>query len=69
LQGVTTRRYDIRGPIILNERPKQTPMRGTAPAHPTAPDIIRVPYPSYGPSCLTQPKVMKFIPTPRFLKK
>jgi hypothetical protein len=69
LQGVATRRYDIRGPIISNERPKQTPMRSPASTHPTAPSVIRVPYPSYGPSGSTQPKFMEFISTPKFLKK
>jgi len=66
LQGVTTRRYDIRGPIISNERPKQTPVRGPVPAHPTTHGIIRVPYPSYGLSGSTQPKFMEFIPIPNF---
>ncbi|AES82526.2 hypothetical protein MTR_7g113720 [Medicago truncatula] len=31
-EGVLARRYDIRGPIISNEKPKQTPMRGPTPA-------------------------------------
>jgi len=44
-------------------------VRGSAPAHPTVPDVIRVPYPSYGPSGSTQSKFMEFIPTPRFSKK
>jgi len=69
LQGVTTRRYDIRGSIIPNERSKQTPVRGPAPTHPTAHGLIRVPYPSYGPSCSTQPKFMEFISTPGIPKK
>jgi len=69
LHGVTTRRYDIRGPITSNERPKQTRMRGPAPTHPTAPGVIRVSYPGYSPSGLTQPKFMKFISTPGFSKK
>jgi len=42
LQGVPARRYDIRGPIISNERPKQTPVRGLG--------VIRVPYSNYGSS-------------------
>jgi len=50
LQGVPARRYSIRGSVISNERPKQTPVRGPAPSHPTASDVIRVPYPNYGPS-------------------
>lgn len=69
LQGVPARRYGIREPIISNERPKQTSMRDPAPAHPTAPDVIRVPYPNYGPSGSTQPKFMEFILTPGFPKK
>jgi len=58
-----------RGPIISNERPKQIPMRGFAQAHPITPSVIRVPYPSYGPSSLTRPKFMELIPTPIFTKK
>jgi len=54
---------------MLNERPKQTPVRGLAPSHPTAPSVIRVPYPNYGPSGSSQPKFMEFIPTPGFPKK
>jgi hypothetical protein len=69
LQGVITRRYVIRGPIISNERPKQTLVRGPAPAHPTTPGVIKVPYSSYGPSSSTQHKFMEFIPTPGFPKK
>jgi len=41
----------------------------SAPTHPTAPGVIRVPYPSYDPSDLTQPKFMEFIPILRFPKK
>ena len=67
--GCSTRRYDIRRPIISNERPKQTPVRGPAPTHPTAPGVIRVPYPNYGPSGSTHSKFMEFIPTPEFSKK
>jgi len=44
-------------------------MRGPAPTHPTAPGVIRVSYPGYSPSGLTQPKFMKFISTPGFSKK
>jgi len=69
LQGVPARRYDIRQPIILNERPKQTSVRGPAPTHPTALGVIRVSYPNYSPSSSTQSKFMEFIPTPRFPKK
>jgi len=69
LQGVPARRYNIRRPIILNERLKQTSVRGPAPTHLTTPDVIRVPYPNYGPSGSTQSKFMEFIPTPRFPKK
>jgi len=64
LQGVPARKYDIRRPIISNERPKQTPVRGPAPTDPTAPSVTRVPYPNYGPSGSTQSKFMEFIPTP-----
>nr|ABD28298.1 hypothetical protein MtrDRAFT_AC147774g9v1 [Medicago truncatula] len=67
-EGVPARRYGIRGPIISNERPKQTPMR-VLHQHPTAPGVIRVPYPNYGPSSSTQPKFMEFIPTLGFPKK
>jgi len=69
-QGVATRRYGLRGPVLLADRPKQTPMRGPAPAHPTPAGIIRVSYPTYGPSGSTQPtKFMEFIPTPEFPMK
>jgi len=45
-------------------------MRDPAPAHPTPADIIRVPYPTYGPPSSTQPtRFMEFIPTPGFPKK
>jgi hypothetical protein len=40
LQGVPARRYGIIGPFISNERPKQTPVRGPAPSHPTAPGVV-----------------------------
>jgi len=73
IENVVARCYykevDIKGPIILNERPKKTPVRGPVPARPTAPGVIRVPYPSYDPSDLTQPKFMEFIPILRFPKK
>jgi len=39
----------MRGPIISTERSKQTPVRSPTPPHSTAPEIIRVLYPSYGP--------------------
>jgi len=69
-QGVAPRRYDLRGPVLSAYRPKQTPMRGPAPAHPTPAGIIRVSYPTYGPPGSTQPtKFMEFIPTPGFTKK
>ena len=67
-QGMNTRRYDIKGPVISNDRHKQTPMRGPAPQNPTALGVIRVPYPNYGSSASTQPQYMEFIPTPRFPK-
>jgi hypothetical protein len=69
LHGVTARRYGIRGPIISYERPKKTPVSGPAPSHPTAPGVIRVPYPNYGPSGSSQPEFMEFIQTPGFPKK
>lgn len=50
LQGVPARRRDIKRPVISNERPKQIPVRGPEPTHPTALGIIRVPCPNYGPS-------------------
>jgi len=62
LQGVPAKRYDIRRPIISNERSKQTPVRGLAPTHPTDLGIIRVPYPNYGLSGSTQSKFVEFIP-------
>jgi len=52
---MNTRRYDKRGPVISNDRHKQTPMRGRAPQNPTAFGVIRVPYPNYGSSASTQP--------------
>jgi len=69
-QGVAPWRYGLRGPVLSTDRPKRTPMRGPAPAHPTPAGIIRVQYPTYGPSGSTQPtKFMEFIPTPGFSKK
>jgi len=69
-QGVAPRRHGLRGPILLADRPKQTPMRGPTLAHPTPAGIIRAPYPTYGPPGSTQPiKFMEFIPTPGFPKK
>ncbi|AES61188.2 hypothetical protein MTR_1g079860 [Medicago truncatula] len=65
-QGVAPRRYDLRRPIFSDDRPKQTPMRGPAPGHPTPPGIIRVPYPTYGPPGSNQPQFMEFIQPPDF---
>ena len=45
---------------------KQTQVRGSALQNPTAPKVIRVPYPSYGSSASTQSQYMEFIPTPGF---
>jgi len=59
----------MRGPVLSIERSKQTPVRGSAPAHPTTHGLIRVPYPGYGPSSSTQPQFMEFISTPTFSKK
>ena len=68
-QGVASRRYDLRGLVLSADRSKQTPMRGPAPTHPTPTGIIRVPYPTYGPSGSTQlTKFMEFIPTLGFPK-
>ena len=63
LQGVSTRRYGLRGLVISTKRSRQTPVWGPAPPHPTAPGVIRVPYPSYGPSDYAQPQFMEFVPT------
>jgi len=52
---VGTRRYGIRGPVISTEKSTQTPVKGTTPPHPTAPEVIRMSYPSYGPSDSTKP--------------
>ncbi|AES67478.1 hypothetical protein MTR_2g094150 [Medicago truncatula] len=67
--SISARIYGMRGPDISTERSKQTLMRGPAPAHPTAPGLIRVSYPGYGPYGSTQPQFMEFIPTPGFPKK
>jgi len=67
-QGMSTRKYGMRGPVISNDRHKQTPLRGPAPQNPTAPRVIRVSNPNYGPSTSTQLQYMEFIPTPGFLK-
>jgi len=55
--------------VISNDIHKQTPVRVSAPQNPTAPGVIRVPYPSYGLSVSTQPQYMEFIPTLRFPKQ
>jgi len=52
---VGTRRYGIRGPIISTEKSMQILVKGTVPPHPTAPEVIRMSYPSYGSSGSTQP--------------
>jgi len=54
---------------LFQMRPKKTPVRGPAPAHPIAPAVVRVPYRNYGSFGSTQPMFMEFIPTPRFPKK
>ena len=56
----------MRGPVISNDRHKQTLLRGSAPQNPTAPGVIRVSNPYYRPSTSTQPQYMDFIPTPGF---
>ena len=58
----------MRGPVISNDRHKQTPMGDPAPQNPTALEVIRVPYPNYGSSASTQPQYMEFIPTRGFPK-
>ncbi|XP_024642453.1 uncharacterized protein [Medicago truncatula] len=68
-QSLAPRRYGLRGPVPSANRPKNTPTRGPAPAHPTPAGMIRVPYPTYGPPGSTQPQFMEFIPTPGFSKK
>lgn len=66
--GMSTRRYGMRELVISNDMHKQTPLRGPAPQNPTAPGIIRVPNPTYGPYASTQSQYMEFIPTPEFPK-
>jgi len=68
-QGVAPMRYGLEGLVLSANRPKQTPMRGPAQAHPTPPGIIRVPYPTYGSPGSNQPQFMEFIPIPEFPKK
>ncbi|RHN67370.1 hypothetical protein MtrunA17_Chr3g0102021 [Medicago truncatula] len=65
---MSTRRYDMRGPMISNGMLKQTPLRGPAPQNPTAPGVIRVQNPNYRSSASTQPQYMEFIPTSGFTK-
>ena len=67
-QGMSTRKYGMRGRVISNGRHKQTPTRGPVPQNPTVPGVIRVPNSYYGSSTSTQPQYMEFIPTPGFLK-
>lgn len=43
-QSVAPRRYGLRGPIPSADRPKNTPMRGPAPAHPTPAYVISQTY-------------------------
>jgi len=59
----------MRGPVISNDRHKQTPQRGSTPQNPTAPGVIRVPNPNYKSSASTQPQYMEFIPTSGFPKQ
>jgi len=56
------------GPVISNDRHKQTPLKAPAPQNPTAHIVIRVPNPNYGPSTSIQPQYLEFIPTPGFPK-
>jgi len=53
----------LRGLVISTKRSRQTLVWGPAPPHPTAPRVIRVSYPSYGPSDYAQPQFMEFVPT------
>jgi len=62
-------KYDMREPVISNDRHKQTPLRGPAPQNPTATGVIRVSNPYYGSSTSTKPQYMEFIPTPEFPKQ
>jgi len=55
--------------VILNDKHKQTLVRGPALQISTAPGVIIVPYPSYGSSASTQPQYMEFIPTLGFPKQ
>jgi len=48
-------RYGMRRPVISNDMHKQTPLRGPAPQNPTAPGVIRVANPNYGPSAGVYP--------------
>jgi len=57
-QGMSTRKYGMRGPL-----------RGPTPQNQTAPRVIRVSNPNYGSSTSTQPQYMEFIPTPGFPKQ
>jgi len=66
---MSTRKYGIKGPVISNDRHKQTPLRCPAPQNPTAPAVIRVSNPNYGSSTSTQPQYMEFILTPGFPKQ
>jgi len=68
-QGMSTMKYDMREPVISNDRHKQTPLRGPAPQNPTATGVIRVSNPYYGSSTSTKPQYMEFIPTPEFPKQ
>jgi len=43
----------MRGPVISNDRHKQTPLRGPASQNSTALEVIRVPNPNYGSSAST----------------
>ena len=44
----------MRVSVISTKKSTQTPVRGLAPPHRTAPRVIRMSYPSYGPSGSTQ---------------
>ena len=59
----------MRGRMISNNRHKQTLVRGPTPQNSTAHGVVRVPYPSYGPSTSTQSQYMEFIPTPGLPKQ
>jgi len=66
---MSTRKYGMKEPVVSNDRHKQTQLRGPAPQNPTAPGVIRVPNPYYGPSTSTQLQYMEFIPTSGFPKQ